>query len=547
MSSVAPPVTPGTAPPIQAPPTASISAPPPELANLSIGAKLDAIILSMLPGKGLVDIETSLGKLQLQTSFPLPKDGPLQLQLIGKGNQLQFLIAAIGGKPPMLAGRALGTGTAMAGPSLNPSAGSATPSGGTNTIMGDAAPVKLTIGSKTTATLLRTSTISTPGTGQSAISPTGTPAGTVTPGTTASGKSAAVPPGGSPAHGTGGTGGNPQGPTQAQASATQPGATIPAGTRFNVRITGVIPANQLASGGGIPTTGGTFLTSGQTVTGVVVGQSGTHHPIVQTHAGPISIVTPSPVPTGTTLTFQLVSMVNEANSSTQHAMIGRAGSIIMETREWQALDDAVRLLRDNNPAIAGQIVNSTLPRLDTTLAANIIFFIAALRGVDIRNWFGDAPARALQRLRPELLTRLRDDFSQIAKLSDDSSGDWRSIPVPLLSGSEIEQIHLFLRRNKHEDDDDDGTETRFVIDVDLSRIGRFQMDGLIVQEKKKFDLIIRTVDHLTTKIENDIREIYVNATELTGVSGGLTFRAAPPDFIEISPDIVDAGDLGLIV
>lgn len=418
--------------------------------------------------------------------------------------------------------------------------------------MGDAAPVKLTIGSETTATLLRTSAISTPGTAQPGTGPTGAQAGTTTPkgipGSIYSGKPTTTAPGSPSTHAPTGTGGTSQTSAQTATASSQTNVTIPAGTRFNVRITGVIPASQLASGGGIPNTGSTFLTPGQSITGVVVGQSGTHHPIVQTHTGPISIAIPSPIPTGTTLTFQLVSMVSEAKNSTQHAMIGRAGSIIMETREWQALDDTVRLLRENNPAVAGQIVNAALPRLDTTLAANIIFFIAALRGVEIRNWFGDAPARALQRLRPELFSRLSDDFSQIAKLSDDSSGEWRSIPVPLLSGKEIEQIHLFLRRNQHDDEEDEEvTETRFVVDVNLSRIGRFQMDGLIVQEKKKFDLIIRTEDRLTPKIENNIRDIFMNAAELTGNTGGLTFRAAPPDFTEITPDSADTGDLGLVV
>jgi len=559
MSSVAPPVTTGTAPPTQAPPTASVSAPPPEVANLSIGAKLEATILSTLSGKGLVDIETVLGKLQLQTTFPLPKDGPLQLQLIGKGSQLQFLISAIGGKPPLLAGRVAGAGTTMPGTNMAPSAGTAGTPGGTGAVMGDVAPVKLTIGSETTATLLRASMAPTPATGQSATSPTaplpgtgnpsgipGTQSSAGIPGTAISGKPATTATGVSPTHGSGGSGGSAQPSSQVQAQ--QPGAPLPAGTRFNVRITGVIPANQLASGGGIPNTGGTFLSPGQSITGVVVGQNGSHQPIVQTHAGPISINTPSPVPTGTTLTFQLVSMVPEARNTSQHAMIGRAGSIIMETREWQALDDAVKLLRDNNPAVAGQILNAAMPRLDTTLAANILFFIAALRGAEIRNWFGDAPVRALQRLRPDLLTRLGDDFSQISKLSDDTSGDWRSIPVPLINGSEIEQIHLFLRRNATDEEDEDGvSETRFVIDVDLSRIGRFQMDGLIVLEKKKFDLIIRTDDNLTGKIQNDIREIFINATEMAGMTGGLTYRAAPPDFIDISPDSADADDLGLIV
>ena len=116
----------------------------------------------------------------------------------------------------------------------------------------------------------------------------------------------------------------------------------------------------------------------------------------------------------------------------------------------------------------------------------------------------------------------------------------------MLNGSEIEQIRLFMRR-KRRDDDDTGPETRFVIDVDLTRMGRIQMDGLIIEDKKRFDLIIRTENRLTSKIENDIRTIFINANEMTGTSGGLVYRAAPPDFIEISSDVADDDGLGLIV
>jgi len=542
MSSVTPPVSSPPPPQVQGLPTAILNAPPPELTQLNIGTKLDALVLSLV-GKGAVNVETAHGNLQLQTGFSLPKDTAIQLQLIGKGSQLQFLITAIGGKSPTGFLRPSGQGLQGPTPTLGNTVTSPT---------GDAAPIKLLAGTQTTATLLRAVVPGAPG-------PVGS-LGRVTPSATA-GPSAPLT---STVNSAGPT--TSQGPTTAvlnaakailgSAASPRPGSSapsqqipeIPAGTRFGVRITSIIPVNRLGTGGGLPNSSTTSFLPGQSITGVVVGQNNTHHPIVQTHAGPITIATPTPVPIGTTIAFQILSALPESSGSAQHAVIGRTGSIIMETREWPHLNDALRLLSESNPAIAQQVMNAALPRPDSALTANILLFIAALRGSEIRNWFGDAPTRALERLRPGLASRLSDDFNQVARLSDDNSGgDWRSIPVPMLNGQAIEQIQLFMRRRRRDSDADDSPETRFVIDVDLSQIGRIQMDGLIIQEKKSFDLIFRSEDHLTPKVQNDIRTIFINANEITGTSGGLIFRAAPPDFIDISSEVVNDDGLGLIV
>ena len=51
-------------------PTAQITAPPPDLQRLAVGAKLDALVLQGM-SKGLAEIDTHFGKLQLSTNFPL--------------------------------------------------------------------------------------------------------------------------------------------------------------------------------------------------------------------------------------------------------------------------------------------------------------------------------------------------------------------------------------------------------------------------------------------------------------------------------------------
>jgi len=287
------------------------------------------------------------------------------------------------------------------------------------------------------------------------------------------------------------------------------------------------------------------------MTGVVIGRSALGQSVVQTHAGPIAVSTPTPIPAGTTITFQVEAPLPDSAPEIARAVASKAGQVILGTRSWPEAEEAVKTLSETHPTVAQHLINSLIPRPGASLSSQILFFIAALRGGDIRGWVGDAPIRALQRLRPELATKLRDDFGTIAKLSDDSSiSEWRAYPVPLLNGAEIDLIQFFVRRNLEEDENEEADEdqgTRFVVDVELSRLGRLQLDGLIHDKHKRFDLIVRTDHRLPADVQNGIREIFSQTGEWTGTEGGVTFQAAPPNFVELIPAVDADGDIGLLV
>jgi len=547
MSTVTPPPPPGSSPA----PTGVILTPPPALANLDIGAKLEAMITA-LGARGTATLETALGKLTLQTAFPIPREGPLQLQILSAGTRLQVLITAINGQSPqnILRNPAL--------PFQNPTAGVAAgaPSPAASTPI-ESPPIRLTVGTVVTATLiggpakngplpgiLSPQSQTTGGPGATTSSPTRPGTGAVT-GQTARAPSGnvTVPTGVPPTSGTG---------SEARVAGTATSTRIfSVGTQFPIRITAFVPPNQLSSSGGLPASGPTGVATGQTMTGVVIGRSALGQSVVQTHAGPIAVSTPTAIPAGTTITFQVEAPFPDSTPEVARAVASKAGQVILGTRSWPEAEEAVRALSETHPTVAQQLINTLIPRPGASLGSQILFFIAALRGGDIRGWVGDAPIRALQRLRPELATKLRDDFSTIAKLSDDSSiSEWRAYPVPLLNGAEIDLIQFFVRRNSEEDENEEADEdqgTRFVVDVELSRLGRVQLDGLIHDKHKRFDLIVRTDHRLSADIQNGIREIFSQTGEWTGTEGGVTFQAAPPNFVELITAVDADGDIGLLV
>ena len=122
--------------------------------------------------------------------------------------------------------------------------------------------------------------------------------------------------------------------------------------------------------------------------------------------------------------------------------------------------------------------------------------------------------------------------------------------MPFLNGSTIEQIRLLLQREGGEEDEENTgarRAVRFVIELNLSRLGRFQLDCLILKRDKRFDLIVRSEDRFPARVQNDIRGILKDAAEITGMKSGLTFQAAPPNFIEVAAATPTGDGAGLIV
>ncbi len=574
MSEVTPPTPPTPPIPTAAQPTATVANPPDALVQqLALGARLEAVIAATAP-RGQFEIETAFGRIIIHTGFPLPAAGPLQLQLLAKGPQLQFLITAIHGLPPQAALRALGLGQAgpaaaggeagtpqagapqagtpqaaspqaaspQAGGGATPAAVSGAPAVGAPSV-GEPAAVNLTVGATLAATLLRAGPALGAGTSQAqaAPGPSGAP-------------SQAAPPRAASGAAT---------PQAAQAGGRGPGSGLqaPPGTLFGVRIAAFQPATQApgtGAGAGLPpepaAPGGTGnLAPGNTLTGVVTGKAASSgHPIVQTHGGSLVIATRTPLPPGSTVTFEILSQVAPVAEAGKPAGVHPTALPVLLTERWSGLEEAINTLHAVNPALAQQLTHAVLPRPGATLAANVLFFMVALAGGDLRGWIGDGPARILQRVKPDLLSRLVDDFGRIRAVAEEPrpGGEWRAHFIPFMSGAEIEQIRLFMRPagEDPEDDNEEGRKgTRFIIELDLSRMERFQLDGLVYQKDKHMDLIVRTENKLPQKIQGDIRDIFQEAGDVTGLKGGISFQAAPPHFIEILGAGPPEDHLGLTV
>ena len=557
-----PPLPTGAAPP---PPPTAITLPPaqaqvpvpPAILQAALGATFD-LQVATLGKQGLIDLDGTAGKLQLQLQalLNLKPGDTVTLQLNGRGPQLQFIITAINGQSPAALIRAAATQSAQAGSQAQ---------GG---VLLNLPP--FAEGNSLTATLLRPASgfaAAVPGAGGQAAPPTGAgQSGPFLPGTNPTGGAPAAgqtpvttpPTSGTPAPGAATPVPSPTATPGSLSGSVPTGSaptpqTLPVGTQFTVQLTAVQPPPPGGAAAVTQTQGPSpaLATLGQTLTGIVTGTQAGGQPIVETALGPITLNGANPPPEGSRVVMTITGAplppaAPEPLLDSQQLTLRQ--SLFLD-RHWPALDDAVEELVQHAPNTAQHLLQTAMPRPDANMTTNILFFLTAMRGGDVRSWLGDGPTRVLNRINPGLVDRLQGDLGQLSRLADEpATGDWRTLMIPMFNGQQLEQIRLFTRPQEEEDaEEGSGRGTRFVVDITLSKLGHIQLDGLIDTAHHRMDMVVRSDSHLPSGMRNDIRHLYEKSGDITGYRGGVGFQAQPANFIEVAPPAPVKGGVGLNV
>ncbi len=264
-------------------------------------------------------------------------------------------------------------------------------------------------------------------------------------------------------------------------------------------------------------------------TGTVTAVSHAGQPVLQTPLGTLTLEIRTPLQVGSRIIFEL------PGGALTPPGPGAAGpgptTLGTLAHSWPALDETLRVLREvAPPGVAAAMLHDAIPQPGSRLASGLLFFLSALSGGDVVRWLGNQASQALKSAgRDSLLSRLAQDFGQLGRLADSQSGDWRLFFIPLHDGDQLQQMRLFLRHGWHDQDDgggaqDDEDQTRFVIEVEMSRLGELQLDGLV--RDKRLDLILRSRAPLPDFMRLDIMQIFHETNEITGNRGTISFQSS---------------------
>ncbi len=593
MSTIQPP--PGStivAPALRAAQVAVVSVlnPTPDLIRLAPNTTINAEVLASVQG-GRSDVQTPLGRFEVQSPTPLEPGQSLVLQALTRsrlsGTNLLLQVVTIDGVPPQNTGTTQkpakfvgmipdglppqNTGTpqntvttAATNLIASPPEAAATQKNALHpqSSIPPSSTVSLSVGSKVSATILTlTPTFSlspgqitslqnhTSGTlnqgvidagGQRPnLSPITQQRNVLSPSTGQGQQTSSQPP--AP------TSINPVGPVLLRHAP---------GEEFQVTIQSISP----------PTPGRATVSStiqpqpflpGLTLTGTAIAQPHVSGVTLSLPGTTIRIPSQSPVPAGTEIVVKVESFPQPPSSPTI-ALSPNLREGMVFNQQWPGLEESYETLKEIAPAVAQQLADRILPQPNARLTSTALFFLSALRGGDIRSWIGEHAIKILGKLKPDLLRQLTGEFRVLGGMDEEGAiatrtADWRATLLPMLTGDSIEHIRLYTRYFEDQTraegkDGETPSDSRFLIDVTLSNIGRIQLDGMVGKQEKRLDMIIRTSQPLPKKVRSDMMDIFESANDIVGLNGAMTFQAAPDVFVEFSPETSQSPDRsGVIV
>lgn len=184
------------------------------------------------------------------------------------------------------------------------------------------------------------------------------------------------------------------------------------------------------------------------------------------------------------------------------------------------LKEIYKILQEN------PITQNKMPIAESkNFLSNIIGFVKAAVKEDAKHWLGRAEVAELQS------TPQGQQTLNIAQLAIENAvkdtGRWRMIEIPVMSGEMIDNMKLSIKKQQEEIKEEGRNKktkpqeksTRFVLETNFSRLGKFQFDGLAIEEKRRFDLIIRTEKQLEEDIYSHIMRLYKTTLENLNYAG----------------------------
>jgi len=317
-------------------------------------------------------------------------------------------------------------------------------------------------------------------------------------------------------------------------------------------------ANQVSpqvssTGSGVPSANpaaGPAVSVLSSLRGTVVGHSAVGQPTVQTSNSLIALDIRAPLPAGTQINFDVLTATPPQPGATA-AIVGGGFAATSQVNPWTTLDALWQTASQTNPQTAARLA-SALPQPGAHMLANLVASMGALRSGDVQNWLklaGDPQDddRSGGRIK-KLVDRLTDDVREAGQSARRPVGEWRAYSLPFFANGEIDKIQMVVRRAPDQEDDEARQEqrsrakhdVRFLMDISLSRLGEMQLDGLVNNVAKSFDLVIRTHDSLPEGMTKDILGVFNSSLSAVGYTGSLNFRVTS-DFV-IPEDVISAGN-----
>ena len=280
------------------------------------------------------------------------------------------------------------------------------------------------------------------------------------------------------------------------------------------------------------------LTSFKALTTVLAGRvlttSTDTETLVDTAVGTLSIpVQDTPPPIGAAIQLKIVAVAAPETTEKPVAVKAPAEDSAPVQPLLQA---AAQALAQVAPALSQQIQAQLSLAPNDQLASLILNFLGGLKaGPNPLRW-PDPPARKalVEAGRTDIATKLDADASQIGQHRPAPPGEWSITVLPYLGLATTKPMRLY-RRTPDDEEEQKGGGERFVIELEMVRLGALQLDGLV--RERRFDLVLRSEKPLEGGLKQGIERTFRDSLLIAGWSGELSYaRSGPVPMIPLQPD-----------
>ncbi|MDD3183206.1 MAG: hypothetical protein PHD48_10455 [Alphaproteobacteria bacterium] len=206
-------------------------------------------------------------------------------------------------------------------------------------------------------------------------------------------------------------------------------------------------------------------------------------------------------------------------------------------KDFLPLRNIVELLQTISPKGAEAFLQMRVPNPVHHFAGTTLFLLSALHGGKVDEWLGPAALHVLekenkQNLKEKLVGSIKDSLDSIQQ--DRTIGEWKAYPIPLHFEGAFELLNLYVHKDGHRQHNDTPSgattiKTRFVITMNMSKLGSIQLDGL--SQKRQLDLVIRSEYPLPEALATSIRETAIASLEAVGLIGSLNVQSGRQNWI----------------
>ncbi|MDQ2103513.1 hypothetical protein QSG27_12505, partial [Azospirillum sp. C340-1] len=275
---------------------------------------------------------------------------------------------------------------------------------------------------------------------------------------------------------------------------------------------------------------------GPVLKGTVAGSTPQGQPILATPQGMLALNVQASLPQGSAVTAALTDPAR-ALQATPPPPAAEPGPL--SERDWPAMRQLLSALAGVDRAAAQSLIGTVMPQPNRKLGAALSFFLSAIRGGDARGWLGEEAASALEKSgQGGLLSQLEREFRSLQQQAGEPlPGDWRPYTLPMMDANGLMPLKLHIHPIDAEEDGRKGRKggekgSRFLLDLDLSRLGPMQLDGLV--QPNRFDLILRSHTPLAPEFRLDLIQIFADSIRAVGYIGGLSFQSGAKCWVKLT-------------